>query len=113
MLAYTLVFNNVDWAHFVIVTFSWGFYPISWELRDLVLGVDRRTTSSYWAVLEEERNVFLEEITSSSFLQENTSNYCPFLWTKKSLIMPEGKKLNLLSQWTIERIKCITNDATF
>lgn len=51
------------------------FYPASWGLQLLVLGVDKRTMFSYWNVLEEGYLVFLKKFASSSFLQENGSYY--------------------------------------
>lgn len=82
-----------------------AFYPASWELQRLVLGVDKRTMCSYWDALEEGRSVFLKKLASSSFLQENGSYYhvhymlCCVSGTKECLEPEGGRRRGDAEQW--------------
>lgn len=74
-----------------------GFYPASWELRLLVLGVDKRTVFSYWDVLEEGRQVFLKRLaSSSSFLQGNGRHYHDHYTLEQKIVLSQKKKEEMM-----------------
>ena len=60
---------------FVYGHVSQRLYLISWELRVLDFGVDKRTMCWAWSFLEEGRDAFLETLSSSCFLRDNGGGY--------------------------------------